>query len=158
MQVHEPEQRNSLHLSARRSLEASESSQIVNASDADDQDIELEAPGRGHESTLNELPPPLGVKLTGYKLLNMSVMLTFTTTEAILAYTKRPAVISTWLDWIAGGFLGAALYWIGQYEPLRSSKWEWFFQVDLMRAICYCVLRFIGGGEEDLCLLLCHRY
>jgi hypothetical protein len=53
-----------------------------------------------------------------------------------------------------------SLYWIGQYEPLRSSKWEWFFQVDLTPAIRYCVLRFVGGGEdsEDLRLLLCHRY
>jgi len=51
-----------------------------------------------------------------------------------------------------------SLYWIGLYEPVCSKKWEWFFQVDLTRAICYCVLRFMGGGEEDLCLLLCHLY
>ena len=47
-----------------------------------------------------------------------------------------------------------SLYWIGLYEPVCSKEWEWFFQVDLTRAICYCVLRFMGGGEEDLRLLL----
>jgi len=51
-----------------------------------------------------------------------------------------------------------SLYWVGLYEPECPKKWEWFFQVDLTRAICYCVLRFMGGGEEDLCLSLCHRY
>jgi hypothetical protein len=51
-----------------------------------------------------------------------------------------------------------SLYWIGLYEPECSEKWEWFFQVDLTRAICYFVLRFMGGGEEVLCLLLYHRY
>lgn len=43
-----------------------------------------------------------------------------------------------------------SLYWIGLYEPLHLKKWEWFFQVDLTRAICYCFLRFIGGGEGSL--------
>lgn len=52
-----------------------------------------------------------------------------------------------------------SLYWIGLYEPVCSKKWEWFFQVDLTRAIWYCVLRFMGGGEEGLRLLpLRHLY
>jgi hypothetical protein len=104
MQIQEPEQRNSLHVSARRSLEASESSPIVNASDADDQDIELEAPGRRHEFTLDELPPPLGVKLTGYRLLNMSVMFTFGMSKAILTYMGRSAMPTT-LELIGGTLL-----------------------------------------------------
>jgi len=140
----EPEQRNNLNGSARRSLEASESSPIVN--DADDQDIELEALGRRHESTLtlDELPPPLGVKLTGYRLLNMSVVFTFGMAKAILTYMGRSAMPTT-LDWIGGALLAVILYWIGLYEPECSEKWEWFFQVDLTRAICYFVLRFMGG-------------
>ena len=43
-----------------------------------------------------------------------------------------------------------SLYWIGLYESVCSKKWEWFFQVDLTRAICYGVLRFMRGGREDL--------
>lgn len=144
MQVHEPEQRDNLHVSARRALEASESSPIVNASDADDQDIEHEAPGRRHEPTLDELPPPLGVKLTGYRLLNMSVVFTFGMVKAILTYMGQSAMPTT-LDWIGGAFLAVILYWVGLYESECSKKWEWFFQVDLTRAICYCVLRFMGG-------------
>jgi len=42
-----------------------------------------------------------------------------------------------------------SLYWIGLYEPVCSKEWKWFFQVDMTRAIFYCVLRFVGGGEED---------
>jgi len=146
MQVHEPEQRNSSHVSARhgRPLEPSESSPIVNASDADDQDIELEAPGRRHESTLDELPPPLGVKLTGYRLLNMSVMFTFGMSKAILTYMGRSAMPTT-LELIGGTLLVVILYWIGQYESVYSTRWVWFFQVDLIRSIRCCVLRFMGG-------------
>lgn len=51
-----------------------------------------------------------------------------------------------------------SLYWIGLYEGRCSQKWEWFFRIDLTRAIRYCVLRFIGGGEEVLRSSLCHRY
>jgi hypothetical protein len=51
-----------------------------------------------------------------------------------------------------------SLYWIGQYESVYSTRWVWFFQVDLIRSIRCCVLRFMGGGEEDLRLLLSHRY
>ena len=36
------------------------------------------------------------------------------------------------------------------FEPVCSKKWEWFFQVDLTRVICYWVWGFIGRGEEDL--------
>jgi len=39
----------------------------------------------------------------------------------------------------------ASLYWIGLYEPICPSNWEWFFQVDLIPAIRYCFLRFLGG-------------
>ena len=50
-----------------------------------------------------------------------------------------------------------SLYWIGLYEPICSKKWEWFFQVDVTRAICYCYLRFTGGGEGPLHLGGCSR-
>ena len=89
MQVHDSEQK-SLHVLKRPS--------IVN-------DIEFEAPGRRHhESTLDERPPLLGVKLTGYILLNISVVLTVGMTKAILTYMGQSAIPTT-LDWIEGTFL-----------------------------------------------------
>jgi hypothetical protein len=131
MQVHEPEQRNSLHVSARRSLEASESSPIVNAADAElvPRVIASWTSASSYlfelsdiatrilnlkplvvvmmslpSSTLDELPPPLGVKLTGYRLLNMSVVFIFGMTKAILTYMGQ-SVMPTTLDWIGGAFL-----------------------------------------------------
>lgn len=67
-------------------------------------DIEFEAAGRRHKSTLDEHPPPLGVKLTGYRLLYMSVVFTVGMTKVILIYMGRSAMPTT-LDWIGGTFL-----------------------------------------------------
>ena len=53
---------------------------------------------------MDEFPPPLGVKLTGYRLLNMSVVFIFGMAKAILTYMGRSAVPTT-LDWIGGAFL-----------------------------------------------------
>ncbi len=136
MQVNEPEQRSSLQVPAtRRSLEVSGPSPIMDAdaglvpcvvgysfmnidllltfptSSYSDQYIELEDRGRRHESTSSsdDLPPPLGVKLTGYRLLNMSVVIIFATVKAILTYMGR-SVMPTTLDWLSGGFL--AIWWV----------------------------------------------
>ena len=48
--------------------------------------------------------PPLGVKLTGYRLLNMGVVFAFGLTKAILTYMGQSAVPTT-LDWVSGAFL-----------------------------------------------------
>lgn len=42
------------------------------------------------------------------------------------------------------------LYWIGMYEARESTKWEWFFQVDLAPAIGYCTKRVVGEGMPTL--------
>ena len=53
---------------------------------------------------MDELQPPLRVKLTGYRLLNMSVVFTFGVAKAILTYMGESAMPTT-LDWIGGAFL-----------------------------------------------------
>jgi hypothetical protein len=68
-----------------------------------DEDFELEGP-ICHESTSDGLPPPLGVKLTGYRLLNMSAVFVFGITKAILTYMGQSSVPTT-LDWVSGAFL-----------------------------------------------------
>ncbi|KAI9459827.1 hypothetical protein F5148DRAFT_274400 [Russula earlei] len=102
------------------------------------------APEDGHSTTFDDPRPPLGVKLTGYRLLNMSVVFLFGLTKAILTYMGQSAAPTT-LDWILGSFLAVFLYWIGLYESECTERWDWFFRVDLAHAIGYCLKRFGGG-------------
>jgi hypothetical protein len=52
-----------------------------------------------------------------------------------------------------------SLDWIGLYESVCLESLKWLFHIDLTPSIWHFVLRFMGGGEEDLrLLLLCHRY
>ena len=44
---------------------------------------------------------PLGVKLTGYRLLNISVILAFGISKAVFAY-RGQSVIPMTLEWVAG--------------------------------------------------------
>lgn len=48
--------------------------------------------------------PPLGVKLTRYKLVNMMMMFAFCITKGILTYEGQ-STMPTMLDWISGGVL-----------------------------------------------------
>jgi len=101
---------------------------------------------------MDVVPPPLGVKLTGYRLVFMTTVFSFGTVKAILAY-KDQSVAPTALDWVSGMFLTLVLYWIGLYE--ESNKWKWFFQVDLAPAIGHCALRVVG---EFISLLFIFNY
>jgi len=89
--------------------------------------------------------PPLGVKLTVYRLLNMATILSFCIAKGILTY-KGLSTIPTTLDCVLGGVLAVVLYWVSLYEGRDSKKWEWFFQVDLAPAIGYCTKRVIGAA------------
>ena len=51
-----------------------------------------------------QLTMPLGVGLTGYRLLTTGVILGFSIAKAVYSY-KGQALISTTLDWLAGGIL-----------------------------------------------------
>jgi hypothetical protein len=50
------------------------------------------------------MPPPLGVKLTGYRLLNMMTVFSFGITKGILAYLGQSTAPTT-LDWVSGALL-----------------------------------------------------
>jgi len=94
-----------------------------------------------------ELPsnlPPLGVKLTCYRILNLTTLLSFGIIKGILTYMGQSSAPTT-LDWISGALLAAVLYWIGLYEERDSNKWNWFFQIDLAPAISYGTKGVIGG-------------
>jgi len=97
-----------------------------------------------HSADTDVTLPPLGVKLTGYRLLNMTIVFSFGIIKGILTYMGQSTAPTT-LDWVSGALLAVVLYWIGLYEERDAKKWEWFFQVDLAPAIGYCTKRAIGG-------------
>ncbi|KAI9442883.1 hypothetical protein BJY52DRAFT_1128450 [Lactarius psammicola] len=92
-------------------------------------------------------PPPLGVNLTGYRLLNMMTVFSFGIAKGILTYMGQSTAPTT-LDWVAGALLAVALYWIGLYEQQNVKNWEWFFQTDLAPGIGHCIKRIVGGGKH----------
>ncbi|KAN0138390.1 hypothetical protein V8E53_003853 [Lactarius tabidus] len=78
-----------------------------------------------------EKPPPLGVKLTGYRLLNVGVILVFGVTKAALAYCGHSLALTT-LNWAAGALIAIILYWVGQLKTRSDChpRWLLFFHVD----------------------------
>ena len=50
--------------------------------------------------------PPLGVKLTCYRLLNLTTLLSFGIIKGILTYMGQSTAPTT-LDWISGSLLAA---------------------------------------------------
>ncbi|KAF8266038.1 hypothetical protein EI94DRAFT_242838 [Lactarius quietus] len=92
-----------------------------------------------------EATPPLGVKLTVYRLLNMATMFSFCVAKGILTY-DGVSTLPTTLDWVSGGVLADILYWVGLYESRDSKKWGWFFQVDLAPGICTFSKHVVGGA------------
>jgi len=107
--------------------------------------------GDNDSADVDKTPPPLGVKLTGYRLLNMTTVSSFGITKGILTYLGQSTAPTT-LDWVSGTLLAVVLYWVGLYEDRDSKKGQWFFQVDLAPAICNFAKRFVG---EVLWLLFC---
>lgn len=99
--------------------------------------------GDGLSADMDTTPPPLGVKLTGHRLLNMTSVFSFGVTKGILTYMGKSTSLTT-LDWVSGSLLAVMLYWVGLYEEEGPKKWQWFFQADLAPAIGYCAKRFIG--------------
>ena len=49
--------------------------------------------------------PPLLVKLTGYRLLTIAIILSFGTAKAVKSL-EGGTMTATWLDWVLGVFLG----------------------------------------------------
>jgi len=130
---------------------------------SDRQNSDQEGHGDDRSADMDATPPPLGVKLTVYRLVFMTTVLSFGAAKSILTY-KGQSIAPTTLDWVSGSFLTVVLYWLGLYED--SIKWKWFFQFDLAPAIGYCAMRavaefiwllFYFGSSPifaSLCLLL----
>ncbi|KAH9964103.1 hypothetical protein BC827DRAFT_49382 [Russula dissimulans] len=85
---------------------------------------------------------PLGVELTGYRLLTTSIILGLGIPKAVYSYNGQ-SLISTTLDWVAGILLALILYWLGVIEANRPGLSPLFFQVELAPPI----LKFIRRSE-----------
>ncbi|KAI0061500.1 hypothetical protein BV25DRAFT_1916862 [Artomyces pyxidatus] len=95
---------------------------------------DLEAQWDHNASGTNRPRPPLLVKLTGYRLLNMITVLAFGIAKAITSYQGKSTVPTT-LDWILGVVLGLLLYGSSFYESAQPPVWEWFYHEDYSPAI-----------------------
>ncbi|KAH9996398.1 hypothetical protein BJV74DRAFT_287864 [Russula compacta] len=87
---------------------------------------------------------PLGVKLTGYRLLNLVVLLGIGLFKFILSLQGQ-SIAPTGLEWVGGSVLAALLYWIGLYEVVEPPRWEWFLHIDWAPAIGFAWKCFLGG-------------
>ncbi|KAI0340574.1 hypothetical protein BDW22DRAFT_1359960 [Trametopsis cervina] len=78
---------------------------------------------------IRETGPPLLVKVTGYRLLNTSILLGLGTWKAVASYRNK-AIVSTSLDLILGVVLAIILYWLGLLETVQSPPLRWLFEYD----------------------------
>ena len=69
-----------------------------------DQDSGQEEHGNDRSADMDATPPPLGVKLTAYRLVFMTTVLSFGAAKSILAYQGQ-SLAPTTLDWVSGTFL-----------------------------------------------------
>jgi hypothetical protein len=60
----------------------------------------------GAEEVEVDTPLPLGVKLTGYRFLNLTVLLSFGLAKFVLSLQGQ-SIAPTGLDWVAGSVLAA---------------------------------------------------
>ena len=60
--------------------------------------------GDDHLADTDAALPPLGVKLTGYRLLNMMTVFSFGIIKTILTYMGQSTAPTT-LDWVSGALL-----------------------------------------------------
>ncbi|KAI0263238.1 hypothetical protein BC834DRAFT_324666 [Gloeopeniophorella convolvens] len=96
-------------------------------------------------------PPPWGIKLTGYRLLNIIVLIAVGLAKFILSL-KGQSATPTGLEWMAGSILAAILYWLGLYEAVEPPRWIWFLHTDYAPAISYSCKCFLGGVMQALAL------
>jgi len=87
---------------------------------------------------------PLGVKLTGYRLLNIAVMFTIGVAKFILSL-KGQSIAPTGLEYAGGSVLAIWLYWIGFYEAVEPRRWGWFFHEDWAPAIGFASKYLLGA-------------
>ena len=79
---------------------------IYPSSGCQNRDLEhwLEVHGDDLSADVDAIQPPLGVKLTGYRLVFMATVFSFGTVKTILTYMGQ-SIAPTTLDWVSGTLL-----------------------------------------------------
>ncbi|TDL18173.1 hypothetical protein BD410DRAFT_775208 [Rickenella mellea] len=90
-------------------------------------------------------------KLTGYRLLLISLTLAFGISKAITSY-QGLSFAPTTLEWIFGVVVGIALYWIGLYEDVSTHPIAWLFQTDYYGSVAL-LLHFLFLALSALSIL-----
>ena len=113
---------------------------------------DCEDPLRDNVPIDKEPPPLLLVKITGYRLLTVTVTVAFVVAKAIMTQQGRPAAST--LDWVSAGVLGivsvrylyrtmesydpfffTSLWCAGWFESVDPQVWPWFFHRDYARSV-----------------------
>ena len=93
-----------------------------------------------HDDRSTDVPmdatPPLGVKLTVYRLLNMSTMFSFCFAKGILTY-KGLSTVPTTLDWVSGGVL--AVVWVNRGNSSMRAKGTYWGSNDVKAILGWLV-------------------
>ncbi|KAF8266033.1 hypothetical protein EI94DRAFT_242707 [Lactarius quietus] len=103
---------NSSSFSELDSLEALSSEQRTGSAAGDQEEV-----GDDRSVHIDTIPPPLGVKLTGHRLLKMMAAFSFGITKGILTYVGQSTSLTT-LDWVAGALLAVM---VGQCQGYTGS-------------------------------------
>ncbi|KAH9024008.1 hypothetical protein EDB83DRAFT_1981202 [Lactarius deliciosus] len=107
--------------------------------------------GGGPSARMRDPPPPLGVKLTCYRLLNVTTGIFFVSLTAVLAYKNLTGAATT--VGLLSGLSTLGLYWVGLYE--RRPGRNWFFHDDLVPIF----VRGVTWAPSFLCdALVCHPF
>ncbi|TDL15767.1 hypothetical protein BD410DRAFT_756059, partial [Rickenella mellea] len=74
--------------------------------------------------------------LTGYRLILITLTVSFGLSKALLAYRGRSSQPTT-LEWIFGVVIGLILYWLGWYEDKDEMFYRipWLFEKDYRRPV-----------------------
>ncbi|KAI0040581.1 hypothetical protein FA95DRAFT_1566279 [Auriscalpium vulgare] len=97
----------------------------------------------------SQLPTPDAspVKLTGYRLLNITLTLVFAIGKAVLSLLGF-SMMPTALEVVSVVVIANGLYILGFYESGRPPVWPWLFHEDYSRSL----LRFLGHAARCVAL------
>ncbi|KAF8267734.1 hypothetical protein EI94DRAFT_1276033 [Lactarius quietus] len=117
----------------------SSSSQVASSA-SNDQGARRDGPS----AVMGDPPPPPRVKLTCYRLLNVTTVVLWAVPKAVLCYKNRSTPATT-IDLLTALFGGILLYWVGLYEERPGKIWGLFFRVDLTPAFGHSAKYFFRG-------------
>jgi len=110
-------------------------------------EVEDESDDELHDAPRVGVNPHFGpprVPLTAYRILNMTVIISFGTAKAVLTAQGQSATPTT-LDWLLGVVFAVILYYVGLWEPVRPRVLPWFFHKDYGQPVFYFCGRFLGS-------------